>query len=245
MITSYIQHPLPVKKLIHTKPADPIPLFLTEKERKKARRMKKRARLEIQAERVRLGLEEPPDPRVSLANVMRVLGNTAVADPSAVERQVRAKVEKRRLKHLLHNELRKLAPAERRQKKRRKAAENLSDGVVVAAFAVASLKSGRVRFKIDVSAQQLGLTGCALIYLSGKEGKEKRGEELGGAIVVEGGPNGVRKFKRLVLRRIDWAEENGGEGLGAGEESTDNEGEDEDRNRGCCRCVWEVFLQMF
>lgn len=41
---------------------------------------------------------------------MRVLGNSAIQDPSAVEKKVRASVEKRRMQHLLHNEGRKLNP---------------------------------------------------------------------------------------------------------------------------------------
>ncbi|MES1918979.1 U4/U6 small nuclear ribonucleoprotein Prp3, partial [Bonamia ostreae] len=221
MITNLVQHPPPVKPLLARRNVDPVPLFLTDREKKKARRMRKRAKLEVQAERVRLGLEEPPDARVSLANVMRVLGNSAVQDPSAVERQVKAKVERRRMAHLLQNETRKLTPGERRQKKRRKAMEPTGNGVDAALFAIKSLSDGRSRFKVDVSAAQLNLTGVGAIA------------PRGCVVLVEGGPSGLRKFKRLMLQRIRWREER----VGEGEESTEDEFVEEAKD---VVLVWEV-----
>lgn len=46
-------------------------------------------------EMIRQGLMEPPKPKVKISNLMRVLGNEAVADPSAMEAEVRAQMEER------------------------------------------------------------------------------------------------------------------------------------------------------
>ena len=44
--------------------------------------------------KVRLGLVAPDEPKVKLSNLMRVLGNEAVMDPTKVEAHVRAQVAK-------------------------------------------------------------------------------------------------------------------------------------------------------
>ena len=81
---------------------------------------------------------------------------------------------------------------------RRKMAEDTSSGVVVSVFYVASLQSSQHRFKIDVNAQQLGLTGGVLICSA---------PDLPCAlVVVEGGPRAVKRFSALMNRRIDWAD---------------------------------------
>ena len=46
-------------------------------------------------ELVRQGLLEPPPPKVKIGNLMRVLGEQAVADPTAIEAQVRGQMADR------------------------------------------------------------------------------------------------------------------------------------------------------
>ncbi|KFG27748.1 pre-mRNA processing factor 3 (Prp3), partial [Toxoplasma gondii p89] len=58
----------------------------------------------------------PPPPKVKLTNLMRVLGDQAVADPSKVEKEVREQMEKRLKDHEARNEARKLAPEVRSKK---------------------------------------------------------------------------------------------------------------------------------
>ena len=41
------------------------------------------------------GLLEPPKPKVRIANLMRVLGEQAVADPTQIEAEVRAQMAER------------------------------------------------------------------------------------------------------------------------------------------------------
>lgn len=51
----------------------------------------------------------------------------------------------------------------------------------------------KLRFKIDKNAQQMNLTGMAVIH-SGLN-----------VVVVEGGPKSVKFYKKLMLQRIDWS----------------------------------------
>ena len=66
-----------------------MPMFLTEKERKKLRRTTRREREREKQEQIILGIMEPPKPKVRLANLMRVLGTEATADPTQIEQEVK------------------------------------------------------------------------------------------------------------------------------------------------------------
>ena len=64
---------------------------------------------------------------MKLSNLMRVLGNDAVKDPTKVERHVRRQMEERVRRHEEANESRKLTKEERREKKIRKLKEDTTD----------------------------------------------------------------------------------------------------------------------
>jgi U4/U6 small nuclear ribonucleoprotein PRP3 len=85
----------------------------------------------------------------------------------------------------------KLTPKERKEKKIRKLQEDTSKGVSVAVFRLRDFSNLKHRFKVDVNAQQLFLSGLALICAS----------ERMNLVVVEGGPKGVKKFVRLMHER--------------------------------------------
>jgi U4/U6 small nuclear ribonucleoprotein PRP3 len=108
--------------------------MLTKKELKKARRLRRQAELKDKQEKIRLGILPPDPPKVKLSNLMRVLGNEAVLDPTEIERQVREQVQMRLDKHLQANEERKLTPEERAEKKRLKFQEDTQGMVHVAVF---------------------------------------------------------------------------------------------------------------
>merc|ERR1712196_313979 len=94
-------------------------------------------------DKIQLGLIPPPEPKFKLSNFMKVLGEQAVADPSKLERRVMEQVRGRLTKHEMRNQARKLTPQEKKEKMRRKMAEDTSSGVVVAVFYVASLQSSQ------------------------------------------------------------------------------------------------------
>jgi U4/U6 small nuclear ribonucleoprotein PRP3 len=143
-----------------------------------------------------LGLLPPPEPKVKLANMMRVLQDQAVSDPSAVERKVRAQVAQREKNHEMRNLARKLTPEERREKALRKLKADAAGDIVVALFrAPQGLSNPQIKFKVDVNAQQWHLSGAVVTV--------KEQPELN-CIVVEGGPKSVKAYVKLLCRRIDW-----------------------------------------
>lgn len=70
-------------------------VMLTAKERKKMRRQNRAEALKEEQEKIRLGLMAPPEPKVKISNLMRVLGSEAVQDPTKVEEYVRNQMAKR------------------------------------------------------------------------------------------------------------------------------------------------------
>lgn len=75
-------------------PANPINPVRGQ-ERKKLRTQRRVEREKEKQELVRQGLLEPPPPKVKIGNLMRVLGEQAVADPTAIEAQVRGQMAER------------------------------------------------------------------------------------------------------------------------------------------------------
>lgn len=77
----------------------------------------------------------PPDaPKVKIANLMRVLGNEAIQDPTKVESMVRKQMAERQDQHEMHNAVGKLTEEQRKEKKAQKLAEDTTNGVRVAVF---------------------------------------------------------------------------------------------------------------
>ncbi|EWM24781.1 u4 u6 small nuclear ribonucleoprotein prp3, partial [Nannochloropsis gaditana] len=188
------------------------------------------------------GLMPPPEPKMNLSNFMKVLANESIADPSAVTAKIQAQIREREKNHEMRNLARKLTPEERREKKRRKIINDMKKQIEVALFRVRQLHSPKIRYKIDVNAQQSGLSGAVLTCRDPAFGEE--GMHL---VVVEGGPRSVRRFVKLMTRRIKWrAQQEGGGGQeGEGEEEEEEEEEEEDggedlgeRGGGICELVW-------
>lgn len=196
-----VHHPATSKPLAPEKkePAT-MPFYLTTKDRKRVRRQQRAEREREKQDKIQLGLLPPPEPKFKLSNFMKVLGEQAVADPSKMERKVMEQVTQRLQHHQMRNAARKLTPQERKDKKRRKLAEDTAHEVHVAVFYVKSLENAQHRFKLDVNAQQLNLTGGVLLCAAPDASLA--------LVVVEGGPKGVRRFKALVTRRIQWEETN-------------------------------------
>lgn len=65
--------------------------------------------------------------------------------------------------HEAANAARKLTPEARREKTIRKLKEDTSLGVHVAVFRVTELRNPQRKYKVDINAQQLFLTGVLLV----------------------------------------------------------------------------------
>jgi U4/U6 small nuclear ribonucleoprotein PRP3 len=157
-----------------------------------------------------------------LQNLMNVLLNDTVADPSAMEAKVRAQMAERVTGHVEANAARKLTPEQKAEKRRRKYAEDTSAEVHVAVYRAGELgaEGGKARYQIDVNAQQWNLSGLAVLHPECN------------VVIAEGGPKAQRRFRRLMLHRIRWRKKAKSAmeqaAAGAGEEEEEEEEEESD-----------------
>lgn len=194
IITEYIQHPVAIEPPQDQHIPPPKPMYLTPKEQKKLRRQRRMADLKEKQAKIRLGLEPAPPPKVKKGNLMRVLGEEALQDPTAVETRVNREIAERHQKHLEANEERKLTKEERHQKLAANQEKDAQKGIHVLVFKIGSLANGKHRYKIGVEAEEHGLTGVCIMHPSFN------------LVVVEGGEHSIGKYKKLMLNRIDWTE---------------------------------------
>ncbi|XP_063295136.1 U4/U6 small nuclear ribonucleoprotein Prp3 [Pelobates fuscus] len=222
-ITNLVEHPAQLSPPVDKDAPVTLGVYLTQKEQKKLRRQTRReAQKELQ-EKVRLGLMPPPEPKVRISNLMRVLGTEAIQDPTRVEAHVRAQMAKRQKAHEEANAARKLTTEQRKEKKVKKLKEDISQGVHVTVYSIRNLSNPSKKFKIEANAGQLYLTGVVVLH------KDVN------VVVVEGGPKSQKKFKRLMLSRIKWDEQ-----------TTNTKGNDDDesdeelvKKSNRCSLVWE------
>lgn len=191
-ITHYIHHPSKINPAKPPKEPPAIPLMLTKKETKKLRRQRRKEANQEKQEMIATGLVPPPPPKVKLSNMMRVLSNEASADPTKVESEVRAQIEARRQKHEADNEARKKSGEEKREKGREKREKDRQAGLLATVYRVLDVTNATNRFKVIRNARQLELTGVLLKF------------DGCNVVVVEGGAKVLRKYKKLMLRRINW-----------------------------------------
>uniref|UniRef100_A0A6Q2Y9F3 U4/U6 small nuclear ribonucleoprotein Prp3 n=1 Tax=Esox lucius TaxID=8010 RepID=A0A6Q2Y9F3_ESOLU len=217
-VTNLVEHPAQISPPVDTdKPGGTLGVYLTKKEQKKLRRQTRREGQKELQEKVRLGLMPPPEPKVRISNLMRVLGTEAVQDPTKVEAHVRAQMAKRQKAHEEANAARKLTTEQRKEKKVKKLKEDLSIGVHIAVYRIRNLHNPAKKFKVEANANQLYLTGTVVLH---------RDINI---VVVEGGPKAQKKFKRLMLNRIKWEEHN----------SKRDDADDETKRNNKCSLVWE------
>lgn len=137
LITHYIQHPVPIEppnEAAHAASAKPRPLMLTTRERKRLRRQRRAELLKEKQDKIRLGLLPPDAPKVKLANMMRVLGQEAVLNPTEIEMKVRQQVADRLQGHLDHNAATKLSHEQRKAKESKKKEEDVAKGIYVSLY---------------------------------------------------------------------------------------------------------------
>ncbi|KAL3523748.1 hypothetical protein ACH5RR_016582 [Cinchona calisaya] len=220
-ITIYVEHPHPIEPPAEPMPPPPQPLKLTKKEQKKLRTQRRLAREKDKQEMIRQGLLEPPKPKVKMSNLMKVLGSEATQDPTKLEMEIRSAAAEREQAHIDRNIARKLTPAECREKKERKLFDDPDKAeTIVSVYKVNYLSHPQARFKVDANAHENRLTGCAVI----SDGVS--------VVTVEGCPKSIKRYGKLMLRRIDWAA------------AMKNEGEDEEEDSGDapvnkCLLVWQ------
>lgn len=226
-LSKLIEHPLEIAPPMKTTSLVQLPVYLTKTERRKIRRLRRREEQKEEQEKIRLGLCPAPEAKVRLANMMHVLGNEAVVDPSKVEARVREQMAQRLKKHFAANKARMLTKDQKREKVVKKLKEDLSHAVDLSIWLVKDLSHAATRWKIKENAKQLYMTGCLVTTPDHA------------IVVLEGGPKSQRKFRRLMLHRIRWKE------LVGEEEAIEEESKAEVRTRICdnkgqelCKLVW-------
>ncbi|KRZ95414.1 U4/U6 small nuclear ribonucleoprotein Prp3 [Trichinella sp. T8] len=195
IITNLIEHPVQLKPPGEHSDRNCLKVYLTKKEQKKLRRQNRRETQREKTEKIRLGLEPPPEPKVKISNLMRVLESQAIQDPTKMEAHVREQMAKRLKKHEEANLARKLTHEQRIMKRAKKISDDLSTGVHVAVYRVLDLSDPAKKFKVEMNAKQIHMTGTVVLH-----------KDIN-VIVVEGGPKQQRFFKRLMMHRIKWEDQ--------------------------------------
>ena len=126
--------------------------------------------------------------------MMRVLGEDAVKDPTAVEARVNREIAERAQKHTQMNEDRKLTKEEKHEKLEQKKTQDAAKGVYLTVYKIDSLANGRHLFKVCKNAEQMSGTGLCL------------SSPAFSLVLFEAGEHSVKAYKKLMLNRIDWTE---------------------------------------
>ncbi|XP_071702486.1 protein RDM16-like isoform X3 [Rutidosis leptorrhynchoides] len=219
-VTLYVEHPRPIEPPAEPAPPPPQPLKLTQKERKKLRTQRRLATEKNRQEMIRQGLLEPPKPKVKMSNLMRVLGSEATQDPTRLEMEIRSAAAEREQAHVDRNIARKLTPAERREKKERKLFDdNDTLETIVSVYKINELSHPQTRYKVGVNAQENRLSGCAVI------------SEGICVVVVEGGNKSIKRYQKLMLKRINWTD--------AVKQENEGEDHDDEKVKNKCVLVWQ------
>lgn len=194
IVTNLIQHPVALEPPQDRNAPLPKPMYLTSKEQAKLRRQHRMADLKEQQAKIRLGLIPAPPPKVKKGNLMRVLGEEAVKDPTAVEAMVNAQIADRHNQHMQANEERKLTKEQRHEKLAANQEKDADKGLHLLVFKIGSLANGQHRFKVQKNAEQLALTGICIMHPKFS------------LVIVEGGQWSITKYKKLMCNRIEWTE---------------------------------------
>lgn len=236
VITVYIQHPVLLDPPQEKNMPAAKPMFLTSKEQAKIRRQRRMANLKEQQAKIRLGLEPAPPPKVKKSNLMRVLGEEAVKDPTAVEARVTREIQERHEKHMEENAERALTKEQRQERLQTKQEKDVAKGIYVSVYRIDSLANGRHRFKIGKNAEQHALTGICIM------------NPKFNLVIVEGGAHSISAYKKLMLNRIDWTENSAPNAVREGNREVtaswlaaedEKTGELKDLSLNSCTLVWE------
>lgn len=221
-----VQHPIPIPPPTANIQVQPHGVILTKQEMKKMRRQRRAAEQQDKRDRIKMGLLPPDPPKVKLSNLMRVLGNEAIADPTKVEARVRREVAARHELHERTNAERMLTDEERRARRIYKTKSEEAKGIWCHVYRVRHLVSPSHRFKVRKNAQQHHLSGLILVH-----------PDLS-LVIVEGSAKALKAYKRLMLVRIDWTDPGRPKDQDEGEAPAP-ESETFDLHDNTCECVFE------
>lgn len=194
-----VQHIVPIST--STKPPPQPVLYLTRKERKRQRKLRRAEKQRELQDLQAAGLIPPPEPRLTLKNFIKVMGDQAFVDPSQMERKVNEQMQARQEAHLRKNEASRLTKEQRSEKRARRLLEDTSQAVTVALFWVKDMSHPYHRAKVELNARQNNITGGVLECEHPKMA----------CVICEGGPRAIKRYTRLMLVRMKWTGADDGE----------------------------------
>ncbi|TLD35152.1 U4/U6 small nuclear ribonucleo protein [Venturia nashicola] len=197
IITRLVVHPIfidpPQDKFTSGKPQA---MHLTTKEQKKMRRIRRAEEHKEEQAKIRLGLVPTPAPKIKHTNVMRVYGEMAVQDPTAVEAMVNKQIQDRKTTHEEANAARQLSKEEKAEKIKKKSEENAALGLFLSVYKIDLTKEqllGKHRFKIDKNAKDWhDITGVVIVAPKFS------------IVIVEAGVKATKEYEKLLTRRMKW-----------------------------------------
>lgn len=189
-----VHHPKLVEPAVPPPKPKPELLLYTKKEKKKLRRKERLEKQREEHDLIKVGLLEAPEPKLTRANMMKLYKDEAVINPSLIEMKMQEQVAQRLAQHQKRNEDRKLKPQEKKVKKLKKLIGDRTGQLYIAVFKVEDLSNPKNRFKVDVNAQQNFLNGQVVLCPSIRCNM----------VLVEGTIKAIRRYIKLMLKRIDW-----------------------------------------
>lgn len=240
-----VQHIVPILPPHASKgPPKEAVLHLTDRERKRIRKLKREQRQREQQDLQAAGLIPAPEPRLTLSNFIRVLGDQAYLDPSQMEQKVSNQMMARQRAHWERNQASKLSKEQRATKLAKKLQEDVSTGVCVALYRVKDLRHPLLRAKIDLNAQQYNVSGAVVEYYKDEDfedesptNAQKSENDTIACVVLEGGPKAMKRMKRLMLARMKWSGE--GEEQQQEDDNEEKEASQKFNPDNTCDLVWE------
>ena len=234
-----VQHIVPVQSPAKTEAPLPV-LPLTKKDLKRQRKLRRQEKQRELQDLQAAGLVPAPEPRLTLQNFIRVLGDQAFLDPSKYEQKVVAQIQARQAAHEQRNQERKLTKEQRTAKVTAKLQAKVdkatqSGQIHVALFYVKNMSHPYHRTKVDLNAQQWLITGGVLEC------------PIASCVIVEGSPQAIQKYIRLMTVRMNWV--SGPDGATSLEEMDDEVQDDgstavshkfDPTNR--CELVWQGMV---
>lgn len=193
-VTMEIDRPVPMYSAPINTTSHSVIMHLTDKEKRKLRRLKRSKKLLELREKVKLGLIPAPAQKIKLNTMMKLLAKEVSCDPSKTEQEVMAKYNERLRDHEQRNEARKLTKPQRKEREMRRLRRDSARESRTAVFRIARLQHKKNLFKVMKNAEQLALVGVCI----------KLPEELPTVLVVEGGRHALKLYKKLLLNRVKW-----------------------------------------
>lgn len=170
-------------------------MYLTKDEIKRKRKSERMERYKEAQDRIRLGLDPAPPPKIKPSNVMAVYANETIRDPTLMAETARKQAEERQIKHEQTNKERQLTPQQRHEKELAKIERDKNEkGLFCAVFRIDCLADTKHQYQVNIMANELKFTGITVF------------NPTFSLVIVEGDARNITKYTRYMLKRIKWTE---------------------------------------